>query len=162
MVEDNVSAADSLAELLEMMGNEVRVARDGTSGLALARELLPDLVLCDIGLPDLDGYEVARVFRGDPLLRAVRLVALTGYTQPDEIERAREAGFDAHLGKPTDVRQLVKLFEDDGEASAVDRRARRSSHDAARGGDRGDPNTPAPCRRSSTGGCKRTSAPRSV
>ena len=60
VVEDNVSAADSLAELLEMMGNQVRVARDGTSGLALARELLPDLVLCDIGLPDLDGYEVAR------------------------------------------------------------------------------------------------------
>ena len=120
VVEDNVSAADSLAELLEMMGNEVRVARDGTSGLALARELLPDLVLCDIGLPDLDGYEVAREFRGDPLLRAVRLVALTGYTQPDEIERALAAGFDAHLGKPTDVRQLVKLFEDEGEASAAE------------------------------------------
>ncbi len=117
VVEDNVSAADSLAELLEMMGNQVRVARDGTSGLALARELLPDLVLCDIGLPDLDGYEVARVFRGDPLLSAVRLVALTGYTQSDEIERAREAGFDAHLGKPADVRQLVRLFADDTEGA---------------------------------------------
>jgi CheY-like chemotaxis protein len=118
VVEDNVSAADSLAELLEMMGNHVRVARDGTSGLALARELLPDLVLCDIGLPDLDGYELARVFRGDPLLRTVRLVALSGYTQPEEIERAREAGFDAHLGKPADVRQLVKLFEDEAAADA--------------------------------------------
>jgi PAS domain S-box-containing protein len=121
LVEDNVDAADSLAELLEIMGNQVRVARDGTSGLALARELLPDLVLCDIGLPDLDGYEVARAFRDDPVLRAVRLVALSGYTQPEEVERARDAGFDAHLGKPADVRQLVQLLEEDGEGRAPDR-----------------------------------------
>jgi PAS domain S-box-containing protein len=119
LIEDNVDAADSLAELLGIMGNQVRVASDGTSGLALARELLPDLVVCDIGLPDLDGCEIARAFREDPVLSAVRLVALSGYTQPEEVERAMRAGFDAYLGKPADVRQLVRLFEDDGEESAA-------------------------------------------
>jgi CheY-like chemotaxis protein len=89
----------------------VRVARDGRSGLELARELRPDIVLCDIGLPDIDGYEVARTLRRDDALRGTRLIALTGYAQPEDRQRAREAGFDAHLAKPPDIDALARELE---------------------------------------------------
>jgi CheY-like chemotaxis protein len=72
----------------------VRIARDGRSGLELARELHPDVVLCDIGLPDMDGYEVARALRRDGALRATRLVAPSGYALPEDRQRAHDAGFD--------------------------------------------------------------------
>jgi len=109
VIEDNVDAGFTLAEVLELEGHEVRVARDGASGIALARELGPDVVLCDIGLPDLDGYEVARTLRRDEGLRGARLVALTGYAQPEDQRRARDAGFDAHLGKPPDLPALFAV-----------------------------------------------------
>jgi CheY-like chemotaxis protein len=75
--------------------------------VALARELRPDVVLCDIGLPDLDGYEVARALRREEALRGTRLVALSGYAQPEDRERARAAGFDAHLAKPPETAALL-------------------------------------------------------
>ena len=109
VIEDNVDAGFTLAEVLALEGHEVRVARDGASGIALARELGPDVVLCDIGLPDLDGYEVARTLRRDDALKGARLVALTGYAQPDDQRRARDAGFDAHLGKPPDLERLFAV-----------------------------------------------------
>ncbi|BDG08969.1 hybrid sensor histidine kinase/response regulator [Anaeromyxobacter paludicola] len=100
IVEDNPDSAETLLQILELLGHAVRVAHDGRAGLALARAWRPDVVLCDIGLPDLDGYELARALRADPALRGMRLVALSGYAQPEDRERALEAGFDAHLGKP--------------------------------------------------------------
>jgi signal transduction histidine kinase len=109
VIEDNVDAGQTLAEILEMQGHRVRVARDGRSGVALARELRPDVVLCDIGLPDLDGYEVARSLRADDALRGTRLVALSGYAQPEDRERARQAGFDAHVAKPPDTDVLMDV-----------------------------------------------------
>jgi PAS domain S-box-containing protein len=110
VIEDNVDAGQTLAEVLELQGHHARVARDGRTGLKLAHELRPEVVLCDIGLPDIDGYEVARVLRCDEALRATRLVALSGYAQPEDQQRAREAGFDAHLAKPPDIEELAKLL----------------------------------------------------
>jgi PAS domain S-box-containing protein len=110
VIEDNVDAALTVAEVLELEGHLVHVATDGRSGIAKARELLPDVVLCDIGLPDVDGYEVARTLRADERLRSTRLIALSGYAQPEDRARAREAGFDAHLGKPAPLDQLTALI----------------------------------------------------
>jgi PAS domain S-box-containing protein len=110
IIEDNVDAAESLADVLRGEGHRVYVAIDGRSGVALARERKPDVVLCDIGLPDVDGYEVARTLRGDPLLRSVRLIAVTGYAQPEDKARAEAAGFDGHLAKPAPPAALVALL----------------------------------------------------
>jgi PAS domain S-box-containing protein len=110
IIEDNADAGQSLAEVLELDGHEVSVARDGRSGLALVRRVRPDVVLCDVGLPDVDGYEVARAIRRDEALRAVRLVALSGYAQPEDRERAKAAGFDLHLAKPPDLDQLARAL----------------------------------------------------
>lgn len=110
VVDDNADAAESLADVLQLDGHRVEVARDGRAAIARARELRPDVVLCDIGLPDLDGYAVARAIRADPALRATRLVALSGYAQPEDRARAREAGFDAHLAKPPRLDELADLL----------------------------------------------------
>jgi len=112
VVEDNVDAGETLAEILTLGGHRVQLARDGRSAIALARELRPDVVLCDIGLPDVDGYEVARLLRGDEALRATRLIALSGYAQPEDVERAREAGFDEHVAKPPPLDRLNALIGD--------------------------------------------------
>ncbi|HYD43399.1 MAG TPA: ATP-binding protein [Anaeromyxobacter sp.] len=109
VIEDNEDGAQSLADLLELHGHDVRVARDGRSGIALAREVHPDVILCDIGLPDVDGYEVARTLRHDGALRDARLVALSGYAQREDLQRARDAGFDAHIPKPPDVDELLSV-----------------------------------------------------
>ncbi len=109
VIEDNVDAAQTIAEVLEMEGHRVHVATDGLSGIAKARELRPELVLCDIGLPDVDGYQVARELRADASLRGMRLIALSGYAQPEDKERAKAAGFEAHLGKPALLDELTAL-----------------------------------------------------
>jgi PAS domain S-box-containing protein len=110
IIEDNVDAGDSLAAILELEGHRVRVARDGSSGVALARELKPDFVLCDIGLPDLSGYEVAHALRRDGALRRTRLVAVSGYAQPEDVRRAAEAGFDQHVAKPPSLERLHEVL----------------------------------------------------
>jgi PAS domain S-box-containing protein len=113
VIEDNVDGAQSLADVLEMHGHRVRLARDGRSGIALAREAQPDVILCDLGLPDVDGYDVARTLRRDAALRGTRLVALSGYAQVEDRRRAREAGFDAHLAKPVDLDELMSTLAKD-------------------------------------------------
>ncbi|MGC4115973.1 MAG: ATP-binding protein [Myxococcales bacterium] len=110
IIEDNVDAADSLREVLELDGHEVAVANDGPAGLALARRTGPDVVLCDIGLPGMDGYAVARAFRLDEALRHVLLVALSGYAQREDMERAAAAGFDHHLAKPPNLEKLEAVL----------------------------------------------------
>jgi CheY-like chemotaxis protein len=114
VIEDNVDGAQSLAEILELHGHRVRVAHDGRSGVALARELRPDIVLCDIGLPDVDGYTIARTLRSDGPLRSTRIVALSGYAQPGDRQRALDAGFDSHLAKPVDLDELLTALAKDG------------------------------------------------
>jgi PAS domain S-box-containing protein len=111
VVEDNVGAAKILAKLLEKFwGHEVRMAHDGPAAIEVADAFLPELVLCDVGLPHLSGYDVARLMRSRPQLRESVLVALTGYGTDEDRRRSAEAGFDTHLVKPTGVDALGELF----------------------------------------------------
>jgi PAS domain S-box-containing protein len=120
IIEDNVDSAKSLGEVLELEGYRVAVTKSGAEGIARAHEFTPDVVLCDIGLPGIDGYGVARALRRDPAVASAMLVALTGYAQPEDREKAREAGFDAHLAKPPDLPALQRLL---GATSAPDHRS---------------------------------------
>ncbi len=109
VVDDNVDSAESLALLLKTMGQVVHTAYDGPAALDAVERFSPDVVLLDIGLPGMSGYEVARQIRQRGQAD-VLLIALTGYGQKEDQARAREAGFDHHLVKPTDVRRLPELF----------------------------------------------------
>jgi CheY-like chemotaxis protein len=110
VVEDNVDAGETLGALLELRGHTVVVALSGVQALELLRSRGADIVLCDLGLPGMSGYEVARAIRADRELRNVQLVALTGYGQPEDRKRTAEAGFDAHLVKPVDLQALDRLL----------------------------------------------------
>ncbi len=114
IIEDNVDASDTLREILEFGAHVVDVAFTGPDGLARARTFKPDVVLCDIGLPGMDGYAVARSLRADAAFARVTLVALTGYAEPEDVARAKDAGFDAHLVKPPDIRALLRMLQDSG------------------------------------------------
>jgi PAS domain S-box-containing protein len=124
VIEDNVDAADSLKDVLELNGHAVEVAHSGPDGLARARAFRPDVVLCDIGLPGMDGYEVVGALRSDPELRSAGLVALTGYGQPEDLDAAAAAGFDAHVTKPP---RIETLEESMSEARAAGLRRRRGA-----------------------------------
>ena len=106
VIEDNEDAAEMLRDLLASAAHEVEVAADGRAGLERARSRTPDLVLCDIGLPELDGYGVARALRADPAFARTLLVAVSGYALPDDLARSADAGFDRHLAKPVTLEQL--------------------------------------------------------
>ncbi|MHB8875280.1 MAG: response regulator [Myxococcaceae bacterium] len=110
VVEDNRDAAQTLREVLELGGHVVKVAHDGREALTVARGWVPDLLLCDIGLPHMDGYEVAQAFGADRALNGVYLVALSGYAQPEDQRRAKEAGFHEHLPKPPDLQAIEGLL----------------------------------------------------
>ncbi|HEY1064780.1 MAG TPA: ATP-binding protein, partial [Pirellulales bacterium] len=110
VVDDNVDAAATLALLLRGVGHEVRTAKDGLEALTTAAEFEPEVGLLDIGLPGMDGYELARRLRERQNGRAVTLVALTGYGQDRDVERSRDAGFDHHLIKPVDFTRLAEFL----------------------------------------------------
>jgi CheY-like chemotaxis protein len=110
VVDDNEAAADMLAALLKTMGHEVRVARDGMSALETADVCRPEVVLMDIGLPGMDGHEVARRLRLRPAGAGMRLVAVTGYGQDEDRRRYQESGFDAHLVKPVEPQVLQEVL----------------------------------------------------
>ncbi|HTP25423.1 MAG TPA: chemotaxis protein CheB [Anaeromyxobacteraceae bacterium] len=110
VIEDNPDAAESLRMELGLQGHEVETALDGPQGIAKARELAPDVVLCDIGLPGMDGYQVAKALREAPGPRRSYLIALTGYARPQDQERAKAAGFDAHIAKPPTHEQLQEAI----------------------------------------------------
>jgi CheY-like chemotaxis protein len=119
LVEDDVDAADSLSMLLQLSGYKVQLARTGTSALDLAADARPDVVLLDIGLPGMDGYQVARRLRERPEFKGVMICALTGYT-PSESDRQRqqETGFDHYFVKPVSLKSLLDLFQQVGQAVA--------------------------------------------
>ncbi|BDT60220.1 hypothetical protein MasN3_37140 [Massilia varians] len=110
VVDDNADAAQMLATLLEAHGHLVSVECDGTGGLARALRERPEVMLLDIGLPDMDGHELARRLRASPDTANAMLVALTGYGQSEDRERARQAGFDRHLVKPADLSELLGIL----------------------------------------------------
>lgn len=111
VVDDNADAAQMTAMLLEMWGHDVRTAHDGTAALDLAQAFKPQVILLDIGLPLMNGYEVAARLRKQPDFRRVLLVAMTGYGQEDDRRQSREAGFDEHLVKPVEAQVLRDLLE---------------------------------------------------
>ncbi|BDB24525.1 response regulator [Cupriavidus sp. P-10] len=110
VVDDNSDAADSTAMLLRLDGHEVEVAGDGPSALQGAAQFRPDVILLDIGLPEMDGYEVARRLRTMPDFANTMLIALSGYAGQEYLDRARQAGFDHHLVKPADLARLNQLI----------------------------------------------------
>jgi PAS domain S-box-containing protein len=110
IVDDNVDAADSMAVLLELKGHECQTVYEGHGVLAVARAFRPDVVLLDLGLPGLSGFEVARQLRSELEGQAPVMIAVTGQGQPEDRERAHAAGFDHHLLKPVDVRTLDRLL----------------------------------------------------
>jgi two-component system CheB/CheR fusion protein len=112
VVDDNADVAGSLAMLLQLEGHEVHVAKDGPTALQVALADRPDIVFLDIGMPGMDGYEVARRFRRQPSLRGVVLVALTGWGQQEDRDRAKAVGFDHHLTKPVAPNVLYQLLAD--------------------------------------------------
>ncbi len=115
LADDNRDAADSMAMLLELNGHEVIVAYSGSQALQLGRQHRPDVAVLDIGMPDMSGYEVARTARAEEWGRNIFLIALTGWGQAEDKEKARAAGFDKHLTKPVDpdkVHELLNAFRE--------------------------------------------------
>jgi CheY-like chemotaxis protein len=114
VIEDNKDAAESLHLLLAQVGCEAAVAHDGPTGIEAALAAPPDVVFCDIGLPGLDGYAVARRLRAESWGSRVTLVAVTGYGREEDRRRAEAAGFDLHFVKPADPAAITSLFKDVG------------------------------------------------
>lgn len=108
VVDDNEDAARLLAELLAALGQETRVAHRASEALAVARQFAPEVALLDLGLPETDGFELARQLRS--LDRRLRLIAVTGYGDPDNRKLSSEAGFEAHLVKPVQAGDVIKLL----------------------------------------------------
>jgi CheY-like chemotaxis protein len=110
IVDDNRDGADTLALMLGMVGNAIRTAYDGEEAVSATAEFQPDVVLLDIGLPKLTGYEACRRIREQPGGKQLLIIAQTGWGQEEDRQRTREAGFDHHLIKPVDPQALMKLL----------------------------------------------------
>ena len=110
VVEDNRDAAEILRRLLSSSGHEVKVAHDGLGGVEAAREWAPDVVLCDIGLPGLDGFGVATALRRESNVKP-RLVAITAYGDEETRQRAKDCGFDYFFVKPVDLDSIIRLLD---------------------------------------------------
>lgn len=111
VVDDNIDSAESLGQLLEMLGHEIRTAHDGEAGIVAAEAFRPRVVLMDIGMPKLNGYEAAKRIRESPWGQGLALVALTGWGQDNDRKKSADAGFDLHLVKPVDPLALLKLLD---------------------------------------------------
>jgi CheY-like chemotaxis protein/anti-sigma regulatory factor (Ser/Thr protein kinase) len=112
VVEDNPDAAATMRDFLELSGHEVALACNGSDGVQAAREFHPEVVLCDLGLPGMDGFEVAAALRSDPATASAKLIAVTGYGREEDRRRSKEAGFDLHLTKPVDPAQLKRVLRE--------------------------------------------------
>lgn len=113
LIEDNIDMAELLRQLLVVLGQNVHVANDGMTGIELARRIRPDLVICDIGLPELSGLEVARRLRTDELFRTTEIVALSGYGLPEDRRKSADAGFSRHIVKPVSMDDIERLLSED-------------------------------------------------
>ena len=118
IIEDNYDAAESLRMLLSLEGHDARMAASGDEALAIVKEWTPRTVLCDIGLPKMDGYTVCKMLREMPALKNAMFIALTGYGQDQDVERAAQAGFHKHLTKPVAPEKIIELLGGEGERNA--------------------------------------------
>jgi CheY-like chemotaxis protein len=114
--EDDGAMADTTKLLLEVFGCEVTVAYSGTTGVAKAQQTHPDVVISDLGLPGLDGFGIARALRHNTSTSDARLIAVSAYGSPEDKRRAREAGFELHITKPADPKELVRVLASFGPA----------------------------------------------
>jgi DNA-binding response OmpR family regulator len=126
IIDDNEDSAQALAMCLEASGYDVRLSHSGAHGVDAALECLPDAVLLDIGLPDMDGYEVARLLRRHQSLSAVPLIAITGFSGRTERTRAERAGIDRYLVKPIDYKRLVGIISEHMSGADGDRESASS------------------------------------
>ncbi len=110
VADDNEALAQTTGWMLELLGYEVQLAADGLQALAISRAFQPDVVLIDIGLPELSGYDVCRQLRADPAFAHSLIIAHSGWSQPEHLQRSQAAGFDYHLVKPVDMEGLEKLL----------------------------------------------------
>lgn len=110
VADDNDSITKTFGWMLEVLGYEARVARDGEEALTIARSFLPDVIMLDINLPGMNGYEVCQKMRAEPALAKCVFIAQTGWSQPEHLERSRKAGFDHHWVKPIPMERLEKLL----------------------------------------------------
>ena len=110
VVDDNPDSAESLALLLEISGNQTHIAHDGLEALEMAEKVLPNLILLDIGLPKLNGFEVCQRIRQQPWGKNIVVVALSGWGQDQDRQKSKESGFDRHLVKPVDEKTLLDLL----------------------------------------------------
>jgi CheY-like chemotaxis protein len=121
VVDDNVDLASGLSKLINHLGHEVETTHDGPAAIETARAFRPDAVLLDIGLPGMDGYEVASRLRSEEVIGSLILVAITGYGHEEDRRRSHEAGFDFHLVKPIDLDALRQILDQITRHSPVDR-----------------------------------------
>ena len=125
VVDDNLATASALADLLQMSGYHVHLVHDGREAIAAAIDHSPEVVLLDIGLPGMDGYQVAHHLRANEGLKGATIIAITGYGEEQALRRSREAGFDHHLVKPVDYDTLLKLLTDRADEPAPARNGAR-------------------------------------
>ncbi|WP_052231212.1 response regulator [Burkholderia glumae] len=121
VVDDSVDGAESMSVLLRILGHEVRTLYEGTSAIAAAAAFQPEVVMLDIGLPGMDGYEIARALRALPATAGALLIALTGYGQESDRQRTRAAGFDHHLVKPATLEDIERAIATVGTDAAARR-----------------------------------------
>ena len=114
VVDDNYDMAAGLAKLLRLLGHDVQTAADGPTAIDMALPFRPEIVLLDIGLPGMDGYEVMRRLRKDDCCRDSLFIAITGYGQEEDLRKAKEAGFDHHMVKPIDYQALMTVIAQSG------------------------------------------------
>jgi signal transduction histidine kinase/ActR/RegA family two-component response regulator len=113
VIDDIPDVLEIMCSLLRHLGHEVTTASNGIKGISEAKEFKPDVILCDIGLPGMNGYEVAQNIRRDHKMKDIILIALSGYAQSEDLERSKEAGFNCHLAKPVDLDKLEQILAED-------------------------------------------------
>jgi two-component system, chemotaxis family, CheB/CheR fusion protein len=112
VVEDNLDSGRSLVYLLRDMGQRVEFAINGYAAQEIARRFKPEIIILDIGLPDTDGYRLARAWKSDPEMKAAKIIALTAYGTEEHKRRSQDAGIDQHIVKPLDPKRLAELIAD--------------------------------------------------
>jgi len=110
IVEDNIDLARTMVWTMELLGHHARMAHDSHTAIELARSFHPDIILLDIGIPDINGYEICRVMRKEPSLKDTIFIAHTGWSEKEHHQRSKEAGFDYHLVKPADIEEIKEII----------------------------------------------------